>query len=46
MMLEGKLTPTRFSSRCNVFDNNLAVLDKKNTLLKLTDISFTDYAMF
>ena len=29
MLLEGKLTPARFPSRCNVFDNNVAVLDGK-----------------
>ena len=29
MLLEGKLTPARFSSWCNVFDKNVAVLDGK-----------------
>ena len=27
--LEGKLTPARFASWCNVFDENVAVLDEK-----------------
>ena len=29
MLLEGKLTPTRFLSWCNVFDNNVTVLEGK-----------------
>ena len=29
MLLEGKLTSTRFTSWCNVFDDNVAVLDGK-----------------
>ena len=29
MLLEGKLTPARFLSWCNVFDDNMAVLDGK-----------------
>ena len=29
MLLEGKLTQARFPSRCNVFDNNVAMLDGK-----------------
>ena len=29
MLLEEKLTPARFSSWCNVLDNNVAVLDEK-----------------
>ena len=29
MLLEGKLTPARFASWCNVFYNNVAVLDGK-----------------
>ena len=28
-MLKGKLTPTRFLSWCNVFDNNVGVSDRK-----------------
>ena len=32
-MLEGKLTPTRFPSWCNVFDDNMAVLYGKLTIL-------------
>ena len=28
MLLEGKLTPARFTSWCNVFDYNVAVLDE------------------
>ena len=29
MLLEGKLTPARFPSWCNVFDDNVAMLDGK-----------------
>ena len=29
MLLEGKLTPTRFASWCNVFDDNVTMFDKK-----------------
>ena len=29
MLLEGKLTRARFASWCNVFDDNMAVLDGK-----------------
>ena len=29
MLLEEKLTPDRFPSWCNVFDNNVDVLDGK-----------------
>ena len=29
MLLEGKLTPTRFPSWCTVFDDNVGVLDEK-----------------
>jgi len=29
MLLEGELTPARFPSWCNVFDNNVVVLDEK-----------------
>ena len=29
MLLEGKITPGRFASWCNVFDDNVAVLDEK-----------------
>ena len=29
MLLGAKLTPTRFSSWCNVFDDNVAVFDGK-----------------
>ena len=41
-MLEEKLTPIRFSSWCNVFDDNVAMLDEKlpyeieHTLVLLT----------
>ena len=31
MLLEGKLIPARFPSWCNVFDDNVAVLDGKLT---------------
>ena len=31
MLLEGNLTPTRFPSWCNVFDDNVVVLDRKLT---------------
>ena len=31
MLLGAKLTPTRFSSWCNVFDDNAVVLDEKLT---------------
>ena len=33
MLLEGKLTPARFPSWCNVFDDNVVVLDG-NYLMK------------
>ena len=33
MLLEGKLTPAIIPSWCNVFDDNVAVLDK-NYLMK------------
>ena len=46
MLLKGKLTPTRFPSWCNVFDDNVAVLDGKLPYEGLTDISFTHRAMF
>ena len=29
MLLEGKLTPARFASWCNVFDDIVVVLDRK-----------------
>ena len=29
MLLEGKLTPARFASWCNIFDYNVAMLDGK-----------------
>ena len=29
MLLEGKLTLARFASWCNVFDDNVVVLDEK-----------------
>ena len=29
MLLEEKLTPAKFASWCNVFDDNVAVLDGK-----------------
>ena len=29
MLLEGKLIQARFPSQCNVFDNNVAMLDGK-----------------
>ena len=29
MLLEGKLTPAKFTSWCNVFDDNVAMLDGK-----------------
>ena len=35
-MLEGKLTLVRFSSWCNVFDDNVAVLDGKLNTLAFT----------
>ena len=31
MLLGANLTPTRFSSWCNVFDDNAVVLDEKLT---------------
>ena len=31
MLLEGKTTRAKFASWCNVFDNNVAVLDRKLT---------------
>ena len=40
-MLEGKLTPTRFPSWCNVFDDNVVVLDRK-----LPYKGFTHHGMF
>ena len=48
MLLEGKITQARFPSRCNVFDNNVAVLDGKipyesyNTLVLLIVQCFKD----
>ena len=39
MLLEGKLTLARFPSWCNVFDNNVAVLDGKLPYESLTDLN-------
>ena len=39
-MLEGKLTQVRFPSWCNVFDDNVAMLDGKLHYQKPTHINF------
>ena len=45
-MLEGKLTPVRFASWCNVFDDNVAVLDEKLPYKSQRTLAFTHRAMF
>ena len=44
MLLEGKITPTRFPSWFNVFDNNVAVLDGKIHYESLHTLDFTHRA--
>ena len=44
MLLEGKLTPARFLSWCNVFDNNVVMLDEKIHCESLHTLDFTHRA--
>ena len=44
-MLEGKLTLAIFASWCNVFDENVAVLDGKLHYERLHTLYFTHRAM-
>ena len=45
MLLEEKLTPARFPSWCNVFDNNVVVLDGKLPYERYHTLAFTQRAM-
>ena len=45
-MLEGKLTLARFPSWCNVFDDNVAVLDGKLPYENQHTLVFTNRAIF
>ena len=44
MLLGGKLTPTRFPSWCNVFDDNVVVLDG-NYLVKANSTRFPSWCI-
>ena len=44
-MLKGKLTPTIFPSWCNVFDNNVVVLDEKLPYRSQHTLAFTHRVM-
>ena len=44
MLLEGKLTPARFPSWWNVFDDNVAMLDEKLHYESLHTLDFTHHA--
>ena len=46
MLLEGKLTRARFASRCNVFDDNVAVLDGKLPYKSYQTLVITHHATF
>ena len=46
MLLEGKLTLARFASWCNVFDNNVAMLDGKLPYESWNTLAFTHCSMF
>ena len=45
MLLEGKLTSATFPSWCNVFDNNVVVLDGKLAYESLHTLAFTHRVM-
>ena len=46
MLLEGKLTPSRFASWCNVFYDNVAMLDEKLPYKSSHTLAITRRVMF
>ena len=45
-MLEGKITLARFASWCNVFDDNVVVLDRKLVYKRKHTLAITHRATF
>jgi len=46
MLLEGKLTTVRFPSLCNVFDDNVVILDETLPYKSYHTLAFSHRAMF